>query len=394
MEISTGDILRYSFNDGQKMTVAHLTDAIDGRSNSGTARVAAELITHLAKVPNLDQVFIHFDKNSHPIYDLPNSREVLIPLRRFPFAKHFLSFLIFWFPKFISQREKNFDIIHWHTSRVYPLFFLVPAKKVFVTLHDANIRIFKELNTVWTRVFFWNLRISNFWVDAIFGVSDDACRNLVQVAGFPKGKVRRLYLGSNFESIVPLKPLNFNVPEGFFLCVSRWQPYKNVETLIKAYAQLVSTDLIVPKLVLVGKPVAGHDVPAQIIYDWNLGDRVMILRDLTDQELSYLYRNALVSISPSLYEGFGLSVLEALKCGCPTIDHIYTSTSEISDSAGLHVNMRSVDEIAVALKTFLSDPSLVALMKNEARKRASEFSWEKSTDQLLRYYLAEDDSSA
>ena len=225
MEIGTGNLLRYSFLNGQTLTVAHLTDAIDGRSNSGTARVAAELITHLAKVPNLTQVFIHFSKDSHPIYDLPNTREVIIPLRGFPFANHFLSFLVFWFPRFIRQRERKFDVVHWHTSRVYPLFFLIPAKKVFITLHDANIRIFKELNTFWTRVFFWNLRISIFWVDSIFGVSDDACENLVQVAGFPKSKVRRLDLGSNFDSVVPLKPLNFNVPQGFYRCVSRWQPY-------------------------------------------------------------------------------------------------------------------------------------------------------------------------
>jgi glycosyltransferase involved in cell wall biosynthesis len=390
MEISSGDLLKRSFFDGHGLTVAHLTDAIDGRSNSGTARVASELITHLAKIPNISQVFIHFQETSHPIYSLPNTREIIIPLRKFPFAKHFFSFLVFWLPKFFNSKEQKFDVVHWHTSRVYPLFFLIPSKKVFVTLHDANIRIVKELNTFWTRIFFWNLRISIHWVDAIFGVSNDACNNLVQVAGFPGGKVRRLYLGSNFDSVIPVKPLNFDVPRGFYLCVSRWQPYKNVETLIDAYANLLKRDLSLPKLVLVGKPVAGHDAPEKRISDRCLGDSVVILSDLTDQELSYLYRNALVHVFPSLYEGFGLGVLEALKCDCPSIDHKYTSTSEISDSAGIHVNMRSSEEIATALESITRNTPRIESLRNEARKRAKEFTWEKSTSQLLDYYLAKD----
>jgi len=278
--------------------------------------------------------------------------------------------------------------VHWHASRVFPFFFLIKSDKVCITLHDANNRIIRGVNTFWTRLFYWNLRISVGKVDYIFGVSEDACTNLIEVAKFPANKVKRLYMASNFERIEPRKPLGFNLAPGFLICVSRWQSFKNVATLVEAYSLLLKNSEELPKLVLVGKPVSGYDLPLRKIEELTLQNHVTVLRDLTDSELAYLYRNALINVFPSLNEGFGLSVLEGLKCGCPSIDHKYTSTSEVSGEAGIHVDMTSAESLGEAISSLLKDPVLLDELRVRSIQRSKIFTWEKTVKSLVGYYTS------
>ena len=370
------------------LRIAHITNVIDGRSNSGTARVAYELISQLATRLDVEQVFIHFEQNEEKLYKLPRTQEIVIPLRKFPFASHFFSFLVFWVPRFLSASQERFDVVHWHASRVYPFFFLIKSNKVCVTLHDANNRIIHGVNTFWTTLFYWSLRVSIKHIDYIFGVSEDACSKLIKVAKFPAHKVKCLYVASHFERLVPVKPAGFDLAPGYLICVSRWQNFKNVETLTEAYSLLLKNTDNAPRLVLVGKPVAGYDLPRRRIQELSLQHHVTILNDLTDNELAYLYRGALLNIFPSLHEGFGLSVLEGLKCGCPSIDHKYTSTSEISGDAGVHVDMNSAESLYEAISMLLENPRLLNKMKVLAIKRSEIFTWEKTAQKLVEYYTS------
>jgi glycosyltransferase involved in cell wall biosynthesis len=139
---------------------------------------------------------------------------------------------------------------------------------------------------------------------------------------------------------------------------------------------------------LVGKPVAGYDLPLRRIEELSLQNHVTILNDLTDSELAYLYRGALINIFPSLHEGFGLSILEGLKCGCPSIDHKHTSTSEVSGNAGIHIDMTSAESLYKAVLLLLDDPSLVEKMKVLATKRSEFFTWEKTVQTLIGFYTS------
>lgn len=369
------------------LNIAHFTDVIDGRVNSGTARAAREIIFELNKYSGIHQTFIHFEKSTDDIYKLENTNQLLIPLLNFPFAKHFFSFFIFWTKERLLNKSNRFDVVHWHSSRVYPFFFLIPGAKFVITLHDATIRQMKEVNTFWTRVFYWNVRISIKKIDAIIGDSYDACIKLVRFGKFPSNKVARLYLGSNFDGLLPQKPLSFNLPDKYFLCVSRWQPHKNVERLIEGYAQALRDFPELPNLVLVGKPVSGHNLPILKLQEFKLADRVTVLEDLKDSELAFMYDHAILNISPSLHEGFGFTVLEGLKRNCPSLDHAFTSTSEISGSAGIHIDMTSTKEIAEALLLFVKNPRRRFELVGKTNERASLFTWERTAVDLIGIYL-------
>lgn len=372
--------------DKHRISVAHLTNVIDGRSNSGTARVAREIISQLAINENVQQTFIHFDNTNDPIYHLPNSNEIIIPMRKFRVANHFFSFLIFWIRNIWKKEIKEFDVVHWHSSRVYPFFFLIPAKKTVVTLYDATNRIIKEINTLWTSIFYWNLRLSIFKSDFIIGTSEDACRKLNKISKFPERKIKCLYLGSDFDKLEAKKPYQLHNDTEYFLCVSRWQPYKNVAKLVHAYYLASQQNLNLPVLILVGKPVNGYCEPALLIDKFKLEEKILVLSDLSDEELAYLYDGALINISPSLHEGFGLSVLEGLKRNCPSLDHAFTSTAEISGNAGIHIDMESLPSIADAVLEVSQKRELLIELRLNASKRAKFFTWEQTVEDLLKIY--------
>jgi len=366
------------------LRIAHISDVVDGRANSGTARVASELIKTMSKIVDVHQTLIHYQKSNEDIYRIKGIQEIVIPLKNFPFIKHFLSFISYWIKILIFSRNfKKYDLVIWHSSRVYPFFFMIPSRYVFINLHDANARIIKE-NTIWTHFFYWNLRLSVYFVDVIFGVSQDACNKLITIGKFPKSKIKCLYPGSNFNNLKSIAPTNLKAKSKFFLCVSRWQTFKNVENLIRGYRLALSNNTYLPKLVLVGKDYHEGKSPVRdLIYSLELTDNVIILQDLKDEELAFLFDHAIVNVNPSLHEGFGLSVLEGIKRGCPSLDHKFTSTSEISGAAGMHIDMTSISEISNALIQINNDPKILKVLRNQTQDIANKFTWENTVRNLI-----------
>ena len=352
--------------------------------NSGTARVATELVSELSKRDDINQTLIHFNKSHEDVYKIDGINEIIIPLINFPVMKHFISFLYYWIKIFIFDRNfEKFDLVFWHSSRIYPLFFIVPSRKVFINLHDANARIIKE-NTFWTQVFYWNLRLSIRMIDIIFGVSNDACTKLVSVAKFPESKVRCLYPASNFDKITSIDSLSHKIKGKYFMCVSRWQSFKNVENLVKGYDLALRVDVNLPKLVLVGKQYnSSNSSLKDLLTSKQLINKIIVLQDLKDGELAFLFDNAEINITPSIHEGFGLSVLEGIKRGCPSLDHKFTSTSEVSGKAGIHIDMTSVSEISETLLYIAQNPRVIEELRGETQEIADKFKWSNTVDNLI-----------
>lgn len=364
------------------LKIAHITNVIDGRSNSGTARVASQLIKELSTRPNVHQYLIHFEDSDDDIYSLPNTTEVLMPLRGMRYGHHFRSFVRFWISNLFRGKPLRFDIVHWHSSRVFPFFFLIPSNKTIITLYDAGNRLMQGVNTFSTRVFYWNLRLSIRQVDLILGVSSKAAKDLVVAGKFPENKVEFVYCGSNFSKITPRNVPDVRSP--FIVCIARWQPFKNVESVVEGYG--IATRVAkgnLPQLVLVGKPVNGHDLPQVKVRSLGLEHAVQILQDLSDEELAYLLDFAWLNMVPSLHEGFGLIVLEGLSRGCTPVVHKYTATAEIAGNCGIQVDMSSPKQIA---EVILGGRPRNIDLEVYCRQRAEQFTWANSADKLMKIY--------
>ena len=370
------------------LRIAHLTSDIDGRANSGTARVARELIHKLNEYEDISQTFVHFNNSCEDIYHLPNTKEIIIPVgSNWITKRRSVSFVRWCLIQKVSRQSEKFDVVHWHSSRLFPFFFLFPSRKTILTLHDVGHRILPNVNTFATKVYYWNARIFQRKIHKIIAVSKTALRDMELIGKFSRARLEYIYNGSNFGFLNSAPIPGFSLPDQFLLCVSRWQPHKNVEILVRAVRVLSDElDRAQVKLILVGKPVGNFDSPQLLISKYGLESQIFTLSDLSDENLAYLYDHALINIFPSLHEGFGLSVLEAMSRRCASMVHSETSTSEIAGDSAISIDMTNLNELVVRLREVLNDSSRIDWKRQLALQLSAQFTWQKSVEKLKEIY--------
>jgi glycosyltransferase involved in cell wall biosynthesis len=181
---------------------------------------------------------------------------------------------------------------------------------------------------------------------------------------------------------------NFNYSEKYILCVSRWQPLKNVESLVESFiiAKNRYAENFPHRLVLVGKPVAYHNRPLQLINEYKNTLDFVILEDLSDENLASLYDKASFAVLPSLFEGFGLPALESLSRGCSILVHQDSAPAEIIQNKVFEIDMRN--KLLLSKKLFnISKLPLNQKTYDENLSRAREFTWTNYVQRLMLEYL-------
>ncbi len=162
----------------------------------------------------------------------------------------------------------------------------------------------------------------------------------------------------------------------YLLYVGLLQPRKNLVRLAEAFARLRHHGLD-HKLVIVGRRAWLYDELLAAIDGLKLGDRLIFTDYMPGQDLPYLYAGASALAYVSLYEGFGIPVLEALACGTPVLASTDPALVEVAGGAALHVDPLSVDAIAAGLQRILTDTALRARLRVEGPVRASAYSLER-----------------
>lgn len=174
------------------------------------------------------------------------------------------------------------------------------------------------------------------------------------------------------------------LPEKFFLSVSSLEPRKNLQSLLKAYRLLPEEVTSEHRLVLAG---AGNRIFADADLEAELtripGGTVHILGYVPSEDLPALYRLSTALVYPSLYEGFGLPVLEAMAASTPVISSNRSSLPEVAGHAAALVDPESVEELAAAMELITTDSGTRNLLIERGKKRAAQFSWEKTAKMTL-----------
>lgn len=168
----------------------------------------------------------------------------------------------------------------------------------------------------------------------------------------------------------------------YFLFVGTFEPRKNLTALLEAFRQYSTRAKNPIALKLVGgKGWGGVDVHKTLVRLGLVG-QVDVLGNVQDEELGLLYKHAYALLMPSLYEGFGLPVVEALSFGTPVLISENSSLSEVAGEAGLTVNPYSSASIAEGLRRLSEDKGLRAELAKNAAKEASRYSWDRSSDKM------------
>lgn len=230
-------------------------------------------------------------------------------------------------------------------------------------------------------------RRSARWADRVITISNFAKQELVQWFGLPAARISVIPLGVDQRWFVaPFAPFAaecdrvrqaYHLPERYFLFVGTLQPRKNLLRLIAAHRCLPEAMRRALPLVVIGR--AGWGCEAEV-RELTAGDRGALhwLRYVADADLVPLVSAASALVFPSLYEGFGLPVLEAMAAGVAVICSRTSSLPEVAGEAALQVDPLSVEAIATAMATLGRDPALAGDLAAKGRARAAGFTWERT----------------
>jgi glycosyltransferase involved in cell wall biosynthesis len=275
-----------------------------------------------------------------------------------------------------------------------PDFVLPPVRRnirTIVTIHDLSF--VREPESVMPGM----SNHLNRWVprsvaraDAVIAVSEATCRDLIELYQTPPAKIKVLYHGvtSNFRPVVDPAHLQevrqkYGLGQSpFILSVGTVQPRKNYQRLIQALGRVVGEI----KLVIAGGKGWNYENILAEIDKQGLQGRVHFTGFVAEADLPALYSAATIFVYPSLYEGFGLPVLEAMACGLPVIASDQSSLPEVVGKAGLLVNPGQVEAIAAAISRLLEDEALRQALSSAGLARAAEFTWAKMAAQLVELY--------
>ncbi len=357
--------------------------AIDGvaandENRVGVSMYTLELLRYFHTQANEKLQFTIYLKNP-PRADLPKKTEYF---RYRVVGGSFLWSRLF-FPLALMRDPK--PDIFFSPAHYLPSFVPCPA---VVTIHDLAYEYYpaeflkKDLYKLknWTKSAVNKSR-------AVIAVSQNTKSDILKYYQTPSERVKVIYngfrsksefLNSKSETISKFKILNSK----FLLFVGTLQPRKNIAILIEAFSTVVKSNKDL-KLIIVGKRGWLYNSIFQKVSDLGLENKIKFTGYLPDSELAILYKNAAMMVLPSLYEGFGIPILEAMAAGCPVITSNVSSLPEIAGEAALYFNPHDSVELAGKIDMILKDKSMRDDLIKKGKARVGRFSWEKCGKETL-----------
>jgi glycosyltransferase involved in cell wall biosynthesis len=298
---------------------------------------------------------------------------------------------------FYTFNPANYDLIHI-TSIRSPLKELTGTLPRLITIYDLfQIQSNQYKNTSrenFFQNFINNIDLQKDWITCI---SEYTRQEFLEYTGMSTDRVFTNLQGANEQfypvidtEMIQLTRQHYSIPDGdYFLCVASYlDPRKNVPFLIQNFIKLITEQPNLDiNLVIVGS--LSYKSPELITLIEELKEyknRVNFTGFVPDQDLRVLYSGATAFVFPSLREGFGIPVLEAMQCGTPVITSNVTSLPEIAGDAAILINPLDSDELCQAMLNLLSNNDLRDRLKQKGIERAKQFSWSKCARETLEIY--------
>ncbi len=226
----------------------------------------------------------------------------------------------------------------------------------------------------------------------VIAISESTRSDLVRLTGVPADRIEVVYPGlepgmgrvSDPDALAQFRRRH-GLPDRCILSVGTLEPRKNAETLVRAYAALRAKGAIPHALVLVGARGWRYESVFKAIEESGYAQDIIVPGYVAHEELPFWYSIAELFVYPSLYEGFGLPVLEAMACGVPVITSDVSSLPEVAGDAAVLVQP-SREALADAISRVARDATLRAEMSEGGLKRAQSFTWERAARQTMDVY--------
>lgn len=338
----------------------------------------------------------HDDKNEYVLFlsksgmfdcavDKPNFKKVEADVRHYSFGEQVV------FPLLIAKEK--LDLVHF-THFNAPLAY---RGKSVVTIHDLTLSFYpgrKMKSSVHRFAYALTIRSIAQRAKKIFSVSDHTKKDLIEILDIDEDKIVTIHNGVSHERFdteiskedIEKTKATLGIERKYLLYTGVFREHKNLVRLVEAFAQIADKFPDVD-LVLAGKEDPGYRDVRDTIVLLGLSGRVRLPGFVDNSDIAPLYKGAEAYIFPSLYEGFGLPVLEAMAAGVPVLCSKGSSLVEVAgEGNAVFFDPLRVDDIARAMDDFLSHPEKKSTLVEKGLERVKQFSWEKMGEAVLSEY--------
>ncbi|MBU0596790.1 glycosyltransferase family 4 protein [Patescibacteria group bacterium] len=376
------------------MNIAVDTRVLMNPTRTGVGEYTYELLNALFKIDKQNQYYLFYNssKDVSKNVQLWDQENVHYVSTRWPNKIFNLFQKFFKYPKLDSLVKQDLDA--WFSPN---LNFTVISKKTkyILTIHDLSFEILPECfslkRRMWHKII--NPKKQCERADLILTPSENTKRDVVELYDVEESKVSfvRPGLCSNFGKLETLQfggqagnwkrqvKQKYNLPDKFILFLGTIEPRKNIEGIIEAFEKANSINNHY-SLIIAGAKGWKYDI---IMDKIEKTPGVRYLGFLDESEKQALYELASLFVYPSLYEGFGFPVLEAMACGTPVLTSNRTSLPEVAGNKAFLVNPHNTSEIASGMEMLLNGDSIYNKITEEAKKHAERFSWDETAREFL-----------
>lgn len=366
------------------------TSPLTARHMSGVGHVLLHLLRTWQKSPEIAVgyepiLLVPYDKREHidsynfgfAVKSLPISDKMLRAMRKFNLlppmdlvlGKGVYVFPNYWNWRVLQPNSKSITFIYDVAFKTHPE-FVEPRNRQFLASHMEE----------------WMKRADAIVVDSNFVHSE-----LSGLYEEQKHKIITMHLGvsqhqSNMRAEIPKITNKYGIKGEYLLFVSNIEPRKNISRLLEAYQKLPVELRDKYSLVLVGADGWNNEkIKSDILTAQKAGYRIIKVEHfVSDEELPILYAGATALVHPALYEGFGMTPLEAMACGTPVVVARNSSIPEVVGDAGLYFNARDAADISDKIRILLEDADLRKKMRSLGLSRSKQFTWESSLAELIK----------
>lgn len=353
------------------------------QKNGGARRVASKLAEQLAQHDDIE-IRVFTNTQDHQRLDDSIDCQVLNRPRFIPQVIWDQFVFPHWaLPRALKRYRPDISLF---TNNLMPVRTPGPA---VVILHDLTPFVIPEtylrLHGLYQR---WYFRHAARHAAHLITVSEHSKQDITQILGVPSTRISVVRLGGDILVEEPATNNELPVEWGitnhpFILYVGAQHPRKNIDRLLQAFVYLKREHAIQHKLVIVGTARWKQTGLVEQAKNGPHGEDIIQAGKVSDDMLVQLYRRCNTFVYPSLYEGFGLPVLEAMSMAAPVVTSQSSSMSEVAGDAAILVNPLDFHDIANGIYKILNDPELASRLRSKGLACAAGYSWEHTGDDVL-----------
>lgn len=362
---------------------------------TGIGNYTEKLINELSLLPVTLELITNQTVNFKKLNDINITGEnVTLNNKLYPykiFRRVIKSNILYSFPIDFNLNRIDCGNTVFHATN----FISLPTKyaKQVVTIHD--LAFMKYPKVVEQKIYNYMMRWVPYSVnlaDEIIADSENTKKDIIELLKVPENKISVIYLAADkhfkkqLNMVITNVKLKYKLPDKYFLYLGTLEPKKNLPLLIEAMKLLKQNYDSEYKLVVVGAKGWKFNPIFERVHELGLEEDVIFTGYIADQDLPAIYSGATAFMFPSLYEGFGIPLLEAMQCEVPVIASNASCIPEVVNKGGILLDPTDVESWVEAMHNISSDKELHQQYVKKGLEQASKFSWEKVARETLEVY--------